>query len=46
MLSDIDVGCSVTKKYDFFLFLFLCIIICRVAAVEGAEDEVEEVRAG
>ena len=46
MLSDIDVTCRVTKNYDFFLCLFLCIIICRVAAVEGAEDEVEEARAG
>ena len=34
------------KKLWFFLFLFPCIIICRVAAVEGAEDEVEEARAG
>ena len=46
MLSDFDVTCRVTKNYHFFLCLFLCIIICRVAAVEGAEDEVEEVRAG
>ena len=46
LLSDFDVTCRVTKSYDFFLFLFPCIIICRVAAVEGAEEEVEEARAG
>ena len=47
MLFGFYVTFRVTKNYDFFYFYFhVCIIICRVAAVEGAEDEVEEARAG
>ena len=46
IMSDFDVTCRVTNNYDFFVFRFLSVIICRVAAAEGAEDEVEEARAG